>query len=171
MSLKETSLLCGDECIPKDPKHPERWKQVNQCRTVDRGKGNRTFNEVLKNVCDERQDAWSTAVTLRLAGVRGDLHASDAQYHKSCYDNFRKIPQNSVNSESCRPKIEESLRFVVEEMKGNMQETWTMCELYEIYSTNLGALTQKQIFANLCEYFGKEIVVLNVEGCETVVWF
>ncbi|CAL8391490.1 unnamed protein product [Arctogadus glacialis] len=56
-------------------------------------------------------------------------------------------------------------------MKGNMQETWTMCELYEVYSTNLGALTQKQMFAHLCEYFGKEIVVLNVEGCETVVGF
>ena len=40
-----------------------------------------------------------------------------------------------------------------------------------IYSTNLSALTQKQMFANLCEYFGKEIVVLNVEGCETVVDF
>lgn len=165
--FKRHCLLCGDECLPKDPKHPERWKQVRQCRTVDRGKGNRTFREVLEDICNERQDAWSTAVSLRLAGVRGDLHASDAQYHISCYYNFRKIPQK-VN---CKPAIEESLRIVVEEMKGNVQETWTKSELYEIYSRNSGSLTLRQMFANLCDYFGDEIVVLNVVGCETVVGF
>lgn len=76
--FKRHCLLCANECMPKDPKNPERWKHVIQCRTVDRGKGNRTFREVLEDICHERQDAWSTAVSLRLAGVRGDLHASDA---------------------------------------------------------------------------------------------
>ena len=83
-ALNRDCLLCGEQCKAKDKKHSNRWERVIQCRTVEKGVGNRTFQETLESVCKERNDDWSKKVSLRLAGVKGDLHASDAQYHKRC---------------------------------------------------------------------------------------
>lgn len=76
--FKRDCLLCGQVCVPKDHKNPHRWVRVNQCRTVDRGDGVLTFREQLEYTCKERGDGWSSEVSLRLSGVSGDLHASDA---------------------------------------------------------------------------------------------
>ena len=33
--LKKHCLICGDDCLPKDPKHPDRWERIIQCETSD----------------------------------------------------------------------------------------------------------------------------------------
>ena len=35
----------------------------------------------------------------------------------------------------------------------------------------LGHLSRKQILVNFCDYFGDEVIVLSVEGCDTIVGF
>ncbi|KAL8589375.1 hypothetical protein ACOMHN_021527 [Nucella lapillus] len=57
--FKRDCFICGDVCVPKDNKHPQRWVPVRQCRTVDRGVGVLTFKEQLDDICEERDDGWS----------------------------------------------------------------------------------------------------------------
>lgn len=116
-------VLCGKVCVPKDPKHPDRWDPVKQCETKDRGKGVPTFMQVLYDICDQRQDSWGREVSLRLSGVHTDLPACDGQYHVRCYDRFRHIPINTVIVESCKPIVDEALKYVIDEMKVDMHVT------------------------------------------------
>ena len=53
--FKRDCIICGKECLPKDPKNPSRWVPVKQCTTVDRG-GEISFKQQIENICDERQD-------------------------------------------------------------------------------------------------------------------
>ena len=85
-----------------------RWVRVNQCRTVDRGDGVLTFREQLEHTCKERGDGWSSEVSLRLSGVRGDVYASDARYHAHCYNKFRKTT-TAMSRQPCKPE-EEALK-------------------------------------------------------------
>ena len=66
---------------------------------------------------------------------------------------------------------DDSLKCVISHMKANMSVTWTVAELYNIYTENAGHLTRKQMLLYLTEYFGEEIVVLHLEGCSSVVGF
>lgn len=45
--LNRACLLSGEGCTPEDPKQPERWIKLGQCRTVDRGE---TFKLVLEDI-------------------------------------------------------------------------------------------------------------------------
>ena len=54
---------------------------------------------------------------------------------------------------------------------GRKQCTWTSLELHEKYVSNGGCLTRKQMFTNLLTYLGKQVVVLNIQCCASVVGF
>ena len=85
-------LICGKDCVPKDPKHPERWVRVVKCQTKDRP-GQLPFKDVLLDVCEQRNDEWGRQVEIRIKGALTDLPAADAQYHKKCYKDFVTIPK------------------------------------------------------------------------------
>ena len=89
-NFKEHCLICGEKCCLKpDPKHANRWQRVIQCRTADRGPNQITFQDVILDACDLRNDDWGQQVRLRVEGAVSDLHAADAQYHKDCMSSFR----------------------------------------------------------------------------------
>ncbi|KAL8581927.1 hypothetical protein ACOMHN_010301 [Nucella lapillus] len=164
--FKRDCFICGDVCVPKDNKHPQRWVPVRQCRTVDRGVGVLTFKEQWEDICEERDDGWSRDVSLRLSGVRGDLHASDAHYHVHCYDQFRKFVTKS--QQPSKPE-EKALRSVIDNMNENKTSTWTTNDLYNLYLSAFGTLSKKQMIANVTRYFGEEVLVMHVEGCESIL--
>ena len=119
--------------------------------------------------CDECQDDWAEVVALWVNGVV-DLPAADAQYHTKCYNDFRKVPIDSSASASCKP-VDSCLAAVIDHMNANKSLTWTVSELHDVYVANSGDLCRKQMLSNLCDYYGDTIVVLRVEGCETIVGF
>ncbi|KAG0727209.1 hypothetical protein GWK47_035120 [Chionoecetes opilio] len=85
--FKKHCLFCGEMCVPKDPKHPSRWRKVCQCRTVGRP-GRKSFKDSIIEKCEERGDKLSADVRIRVLGARSDLHAADAQYHRDCIARF-----------------------------------------------------------------------------------
>ena len=165
--FKRDCLLCGQVCVPKDHKNPHRWVRVNHCRAVDRGDGVLTFREQLEYTCKERGDGWSSEVSLRLSGVSGDLHASDAQYHAHCYNKFRKTA-TAMSRQPCKHE-EEALRAIVDNMNDNKTSTWTTSDLYELYVSSSGILSKKQMITHITNYFGAEVITMHIEGCESVL--
>lgn len=49
--FREHCLICGDRCVPKDPRHPDRWERAIQCETTDRP-GRPSFKDTLLDICD-----------------------------------------------------------------------------------------------------------------------
>ena len=118
---------------------------------------------MLLEICESRHDDWSKAVNVRLQDVATTLPAYDGRYHVDCYNAFRKISTNSS-----KPLIEEPLQHVVNHINTNSStSTWTVGELHRIYTDASGELVKKQMLTNLSEYYGEELVVLSVPGCET----
>ncbi|KAG0714045.1 hypothetical protein GWK47_014897 [Chionoecetes opilio] len=87
-NFKQYCLLCGEDCLPIDHRHPDRWHKVCQCETVTRS-GQLTFKHHLLDTGESRGDAWAQDISPRLAGPV-DLQAADAQYYLRCYNKYRK---------------------------------------------------------------------------------
>lgn len=155
--------MCGNECKPKDGKNPHCWVQVRQCTTIDRG-SDITFKQHLDNLCDERQDQWANDV----AGLIGviDLPATDTQYHVPCYNKFRCSRVPPLHIGTCGG----ALRSVITTMAENMTETWMTSELYSMYSLPL-VLCRQVSLSRITSYFGEKLLLLHIEGCESVVGF
>jgi chorismate mutase len=158
--------LCGEECKPKDSKNPRRWVVVRKCTTVGRG-SNITFKQQLRNLCDERQDQWANEVMARVSVVI-DLHAVDAQYHVPCYERFRVVP---VTCPFIIAPVEDALRSVRSTMAKNATENWTTSELYSMYLAASGTVSRRQLVSTITAYFGDELLMLHIEGCDSVVGF
>lgn len=158
-------LFCSKVCEPVHPKHPDRWDRVVQCERKG-AKGALPFKQVVLQCC---QDAWSREVSLRCHGVH-DLAAVEAQYHYRCYDNFRKIPPS--DSEQSILVDDEAMKKLVDEMYINRRLcTWTSIELHEKYTGYGGKLTRKQMFSKLAMHLGDDVVVLNIDGCASIIGF
>ena len=164
--FKRDCLFCGKECLPKDPKNPSRWVLVRQCTTADRG-GGISFKHQIENTCDERQDQWAQEVALRISGVI-DLHAADAQYHMHCYDRFCAVPKKPPFATM---PMEEAMKSVISEMAQNVTEIWTTSELYSMYTAASGNLSKQQFVSSVKAHFGRELLVLHIEGCDNVIGF
>ena len=67
--------------------------------------------------------------------------------------------------------VEEALRSVVTTMAENMTETWTTLELYSMYLAASGTAARRQFVSSITDYFGDKLLLLHVEGCESVVGF
>ena len=126
-----------------------------------------TFKQQLEDLCDEREDLWGNEVAVRLSGVI-DLHAADAQYHVPCYNRFRIV---SVTRPSITEPLEEALRSVLSMMAENATESWTTSELYAMYVAASGTVSRRQFVSNVTAHFGDELIVLHIEGCDSVVGF
>lgn len=109
-----------------------------------------------------------------------DLAAAEAQYHYRCYDSFRKIPPS--DSEKSILIDDEAMKNLVDEMYPlcpnqlgyldmDRLRTWTSIELHEKYTSYGGKLTRKQMFSKLAMHLGEDVVVLNIDGCASVIGF
>ena len=56
-------------------------------------------------------------------------------------------------------------------MLSNKQNTWTTDELHEIYINVGGDLSRKQMIRRIKESLNDEIVVVNIEGCASLIGF
>ena len=167
--FKLDCMFCGNECIPQDPKHPDRWEKVRECQT-DKRPGQTTFKDVVIDMCDQRADDWSRLVENRINGVLADLPAADARYHDKCYQEFRYVPVDSTKSVTGK-SVDDSLKRVIVGMRANRALTWTVAELYSIYFQNAGEISRRQMLHQLSSFFGEEMLVIQVEGCNTLVGF
>ncbi|KAG1705088.1 Sodium- and chloride-dependent glycine transporter 2 [Nymphon striatum] len=97
-------LVCGEECLQKDAKHPDMWKRVIQCKTSHRS-GIKPFKDVLLDICEQRNDELGRKIELPIKGALTDLLAADAQYHKQCCGEFKRIPE--YTELSCNADIDD----------------------------------------------------------------
>ena len=86
-----------------------------------------------------------------------DLNAADAQYHVPCY-----------NRPSITEPLEEALRSVLSMMAESATESRT---LYVMYLAASGTVSRRQFVSNVTAHFGDELLVLHIEGCDSVVGF
>ena len=98
----------------------------------------------------------SGEVATRQSGVI-DLNAADAQYHVPCY-----------NRPSITEPLDEALRSVLSMMAENATESWTMDVMYLAAS---GTVSRRQFVSNVTANFGDELLVLHIEGCDSIVGF
>ncbi len=166
--FKTRCFLCTKLCIPKDCKHPDRWHPWSVCEKEVSGCV--SFKDTLLDICDQRQDSWSKEVFVRLQAVSTSMPAYDGRYHVDCMNSFRHIPKDSTNSAFNQPMIDISIKAVVNHMnKVSKALTCTVTELYDIFKNANGDLTKKQMMNKLSQYFGEELVIIRIPGCETEV--
>ena len=103
-------------------------------------------------------------VAARLSGVI-DLYVADAQYHVLSYNCFLIV---SVTRPSITETLEEALRSVLSIMAENATVPWT---LYVVYLAASGTVSRRQFVSNVTAHFGDELLVLHIEGCDSVVGF
>ena len=83
--------------------------------------------------------------------------------------NFRKNP---TRSDQTLVIDDEATQSVIDDMYANRKHcTWTSIELHDKYVDLNGQLTRKQMLTKLIKYLGNDLVVLNIEGCVSVVGF
>ena len=141
-----------------------------QCQTSDRP-GQIPFKDVILDICDQHNDEWARQVEVRVKGAVSDLPAADAQYHKKCYDAFMTIPKKT-NLSLSRKITDDALKRVVDDMYAHQNDcTWASVELYDKYKSFGGTLSRKQMFQNLTNHLGEDVVVIHMEGCVSVVGF
>jgi hypothetical protein len=165
--FKAQCLFCAQACEPVNPKHPDRWDRVIQCERKG-AKDSQQFKTAVLKYCGDRNDVWSRKVAIRCHGMH-DLAAAEAQYHIRCYDEFRKIP---VHADQTPVIDDQAMQKLVDEMHANRQlRTWTSIELHDKYVSYGGQLTRKQLFTKLITHLGDDVVVLQIEGCASIVGF
>ena len=67
--------------------------------------------------------------------------------------------------------LEEALRSVLSIMAENATESWTTSEMYVMYVAASGTVSRRQFLSNVTAHFGDELLVLHIEGCDSVVGF
>ena len=165
--FKQQCLFCAELCKPVDLKHPDRWEKVTQCERMA-VKDAPPFKNMVLQYCEDRNDSWGREVAMPCHGVH-DLSSAEAQYHRRCYDEFRKIPLHGDQI----PTIDDTaLKLLVDYMYKNKKLcTWTSLELHDMYISYGGQLIRKQMFTKLITYLGDDVVVLRIEGCASIVGF
>lgn len=178
--FKKHCLFCGDECVPCDPKHPDRWRVVYQCRTVQQSPSN-TVKEAILRTCTERGDKQAEEVRIRVQSAVSDLHAADAQYHDDCQKRF--MSRRNIDFIK-RKKIDKSntidepnFNNVIDFMNDNSRRMFSSVELYEVFvstrneTLSPSSLSRRQLITKILEHYQDEILVLNIVGCANVLCF
>ena len=194
-NFRRQCLICSQDCLPKDPKHPGRWRRVVICRTVE-------MKQKFLKVCDERGDDVAAGVRVRINAAITDLHAADAQYHLDCYTTFvskRNIAAASSTSEEQEPDPTDlAFKYVVDTLQDNPAKMWNSVEIYEVYCnflnsaeppststsagvSNSGVTGDNEMDRNrndrallirrLEQHLGDSLIVLRVNGCASIICF
>ena len=115
------------------------------CRTSDRGPNNKTFKQVILDVCHSRNDEWE--VQVRVQGAISNLHAIDARYHDDCRVKFMAPRSVYVAATQCQGTCENcadaALEALVKVMKFDKARVWTSNELFKVYKDHEGTLSSK----------------------------
>ena len=56
-------------------------------------------------------------------------------------------------------------------MAENVTETWTKSELYSMYLSASGTVSRRHFMSSVTAHFGDELLMLHIEGCDSVVGF
>ena len=198
-NFRSQCLICSQDCLPKDPKHPGRWRRVVICRTVD-------MKQNFLKVCDERVDDVADGVRFRINAAITDLHAADAQYHLDCYTSFvskRNIAAASSTSGKQEPDpTDVAFKNVVHTLQDNPAKMWNSIEIHEVYHNfldsaegpststtdgvnihqrNSGVTGDTEMDRNrndrtllirrLEKHLGDSLIVLRVNGCASIICF
>lgn len=166
--FRKHCLFCNEKCIPLDPRHPDRWDKVRQCQTKERP-GMMTFRDSIVKIAEERNDELGRRV-LRNIGEETDLPARDAQYHERCYKSFQIIPK-FVDLSTSNVIHDAALKSCIDAMYANQDRFYSRPELFEMYSGYGGMLSSKQMFVNLKQHLGDEIITIRCDGCASLIGF
>ena len=183
--FKKFCFICGDECIPKDPKNPKRWRRLVQCQTIE-------IKEKILEVCKLRNDNLAAQVQVRILGAISDLHAADAQYHHDCYTSFtakRNVGSASKTTTLMSSPVEQALSDVILAIKEEPTKIWNSVELYNIYTTSYSTLNdddsegieelgsqensyrhRRAVLLQMLEsHFQNNLLVMKIDGCASLV--
>ena len=170
-NFKEHCLICGEKCCPKpDPKHPNIWRCVIQCRAADRGPNQSIFKDVIISACDLRNDDWGQQVRLRVDGAVSDLHAAGTQYHKDSMSSFRH-PRNIKSSVAQKNEMTQDKAFmcVVGDLREVLSRIWNSIEVHNLYKFYKGeSLTRRQLIRKLAEHFRQDLLIFSGTGVESI---
>jgi hypothetical protein len=87
---KRDCIFCGDECLPKDDKHPDRWDRFREYMTHERYDKEHnpllSMKDVILEVAEQRNDDIARRVKLHI-GFVSDLPSAECKYHVRCYNN------------------------------------------------------------------------------------
>lgn len=169
---KRDCIFCGEECLPISGKHPDRWNRVRKCMTKDRfdKEGNTlpTMKDMLLDVAEQRNDDVARRLKLHLAFV-SDLPSAECKYHVHCYNSFLKVPKYADLPTGSAE--EDALMDVIRYMNQDRSRIWNSVELFSLYSDLGGKLARRDMFSNLTDCMSKDIIVVRIDGCATIVGF
>ena len=66
---------------------------------------------------------------------------------------------------------EDAMKQVIECMMRNRSKLWNSVELHSLYSDLGGKLARHDMFSKLTDCISKDVTVINVDGCATIVGF
>ena len=75
----------------------------------------------------------------------------------------------SVTRPSITETLEEAVMSVLSITAENATESWTTSELYVMYIAASGTVSRQQFVSYVMAHFGDELLVLHIEGCDSVV--
>ena len=162
-NFQDHCIFCGKACVlNKDSKNPSRWRKALMCRTSDRGPNNKTFKQVILDVCHSRNDEWAWKVQVRVQGAISDLHAMDARYHDDCRVKFmapRSVHVAAIQCQgTCENFADAALEALVKVMKFDKARVWTSNELFKVYKDHEGTLSSKYaLVRKLSELFDRSL--------------
>ena len=175
-SFARDCLFCGQPAIYGKRKGFEQ--DYYPVRTKD-------FQAKITEICMSRNDAWATKVKGTLEFSQ-DLHASDALYHQQCNVNFRTgkdIPNAFQTSEESMSKKSrgrpidstrnDAFFKVASYLEENDDEQITVNDLVAKMREYCGdeCYTPVHLKQRILEYFGKEVIITEINGKANVVTF
>ncbi len=173
--FKQHCLFCGEICsISPDPRHPDRWRKARLCRTAERA-GNKTFKEVILDVCKTRKDEWARKVEILIQAAVSDLHAADDRYHENCRTSFmakRSIESACSSATGFNKTVDKAFNVVLEKMNEDVKRVWTSFEVSNLYQSPGGTvLNRPALVKKLSDVLGNDLLVLSGKGIANVLVF
>ena len=171
--FKKHCLFCGTICCKPNIKNPSRWRKVSQVITADRC-GQKTFKDLILEVCDKRQDIWSDEVRVRVHGATTDLHAADAQYHQDCRKQFMHSAHvdNLTKQNDDNDDKDNAFERVISAMNNEVTRLWNSVELIRLYQECEGSrLSRRGLISAVKEHFNERLLVLSSPGVASLIVF
>ena len=121
----------------------------------------------LETLCQERNDKMSRDILMRLSGMRSDLPASDARYHKDCKGIFHLSKYEKV---TCF-EVDEAFSNVIKEMIDKPM-IWNSVELHKMYKDFDGSkCSRKTLIESLVCHFKDRLLTFHVNGYAKLLCF
>jgi len=126
------------------------------------------MKDMLLDIAEQRNDDIARRVKLHLAFV-SNLPSAECKYHIRCYNSFTKVPKYADLPTGIAD--ENALKELIEYMNRNRSRMWNSVELHSLYSDLGGRLARRDMFSKLTDCMSKDIIIVRVDGCVTIVGF